>query len=296
MCDASLQVRKPKQDSAVTVLKFGGSSVKSIGRMQHVVGIIQEVCRTQKALVVVSAMGDTTDHLIDLAQQCTNSPDKRELDVLLSTGEQVSIALLCILLKAAGITAKSFTGAQIGVLTESEHTSARILSVDAIAVQKALAENDVVVVAGFQGVTVDGDITTLGRGGSDTTAVALAAAAGAQECQIYTDVDGIFTSDPNKNADAQWIPEISYDDCLQLVRAGAQVMHDRSVVLAQQYGIDVRVRNTFKPSHPGTVICNSPADAGTQRQVEYETRSFAPHANNCGQIRELEPRQLQYAV
>jgi aspartate kinase len=154
----------------------------------------------------------------------------------------------------------------------------------------------VVVVAGFQGVTVDGDITTLGRGGSDTTAVALAAAAGARECQIYTDVDGIFTADPNKDVNAQWIPEISYDDCLRLVRAGAQVMHDRSVVLAQQYGIDVRVRNTFKPSHPGTVICESQVSAGTQRQLEYETRSIVAHANNCGQIRELEPRQLQYAV
>lgn len=256
MCDIDLQLREQQLNFApgVAVLKFGGSSVKSVGRMQHVVSLIANRCRNQKVLVVVSAMGDTTDHLHTLALQCSADPDKRELDVLLATGEQVSIALLSILLKAAGIKAKSFTGTQIGLLTESSHGRARILLVDLEIVAQSLAENDVVVVAGFQGVTVDGDITTLGRGGSDTTAVALAVAAGAAECEIYTDVDGIFTCDPNKDPLARQIPNIDYDDCLAIVRGGAQVMHDRSIVLAQQYGLKVRVKNTFKPDHLGTLI------------------------------------------
>jgi aspartate kinase len=236
------------------VLKFGGTSVKTIGRMQHVAGIISEFCRKGKVIVVVSAMGDTTDHLLSLASQCTEKPDSRELDVLLSTGEQVSIALLSIILRNAGISAKSFTGAQVGIVTEPCHGAARILEIDPVQVQHALETNDVCVVAGFQGVTPDGDITTLGRGGSDTTAVALAAAVKADECHIYTDVDGIYNADPNKCADAEFIPVITYDHCLRLVEDGAQVMHDRAVSLAKQYGVRLRVRNTFKPDLPGTFI------------------------------------------
>jgi aspartate kinase len=239
----------------VAVLKFGGTSVKTIGRMHHVAGIISDFCKKDKVVVVVSAMGDTTDHLLSLANQCTDSPDKRELDVLLSTGEQVSIALLSIILRNAGIQAKSFTGGQIGLLTESCFGSARIVQVDGNVIKSALEDHDVVVVAGFQGVTIDGDITTLGRGGSDTSAVALAAAVCADECHIFTDVNGIYTRDPNKFADAEFIPEIGYEHCLQLAQNGAQVMHDRAVILARQYGVKVRVRNTFKPENPGTLIC-----------------------------------------
>lgn len=255
MCENNLQI----QDNQFVrknpaVLKFGGSSVKGVGRMQHVANIIADACKYQKVVVVVSAMGDTTDHLLSLAASCTNEPDRRELDVLLSTGEQVSIALLSIILKDKGINVKSFTGSQLGILTENEFGSARILSIDSDLVSKALSENDVVVVAGFQGVTIDGQITTLGRGGSDTSAVALAAACNAVECQIFTDVDGIFTADPNKVAGAEFIPEISYDDCLYLTQNGAQVMHDRAVILAKRYGVKVRVRNTFNPGHEGTII------------------------------------------
>lgn len=241
---------------ATFVLKFGGSSVKTIGRMQHVASIVSEFCKRGKVVVVVSAMGDTTDHLLSLASQCTDSPDKRELDVLLSTGEQVSIALLSIILRNCGLRAKSFTGGQVGIVTEPAFGAARILEIEPTQICSALEENDVCVVAGFQGVTVDGDITTLGRGGSDTTAVALAAAVKADECHIYTDVDGIYTADPNKAADAEFIPEIGYDHCLRLVQAGAQVMHDRAVSLAKQYGVRLRVRNTFKPEHAGTLICS----------------------------------------
>ncbi len=290
MSDVDLQIREELSNfaPAVAVLKFGGSSVKSVGRMQHVVGLIAERCRTQKVLVVVSAMGDTTDHLHSLALQCSADPDKRELDVLLATGEQVSIALLSILLKAAGIKAKSFTGTQIGMLTETSHGRARILLVDSAIVAQALAENDVVVVAGFQGVTVDGDITTLGRGGSDTTAVALAVAAGAEECEIYTDVDGIFTSDPNIDPLAKQIPTINYDDCLSIVRSGAQVMHDRSILLAQQYGLKVRVKNTFKPEHVGTLIEQSQAPlatvVGADRFLGFSGRDELRSARICREV------------
>lgn len=268
----------------VAVLKFGGTSVKSVARMQHVADIIEKKCAQEKTIVVVSAMGHTTDHLIDLARQCEGEPDKRELDVLLSTGEQVSIALLSIILKARGVRAKSFTGAQIGVLTEDEFGAAKIVCIDPWKLTCALEDVDVAVVAGFQGVTLGGDITTLGRGGSDTSAVALAAAANASVCEIYTDVDGIFTSDPNKDENAELFDQIDYDDCLKLVRAGAQVMHDRSIILAQQYGVNVRVRNTFKPEHCGTLICClsrnvrylHETDAAVQRPYDslYRTREL----------------------
>jgi aspartate kinase len=250
----------------VFVLKFGGTSVKTVARMQHVADIISDFSKRGKVVVVVSAMGDTTDHLLSLASKCTETPDRRELDVLLSTGEQVSIALLSIVLRGCGLRAKSFTGAQAGIVTESCHGSARIVDVDSRILNNALCQNDVCVVAGFQGVTLDGDITTLGRGGSDTTAVALAAALKATECHIFTDVDGIFSADPNKVASAEFYPEIGYDECLRLVQAGAQVMHDRAVSLAKQYGVVLRVRNTFKPEHDGTLIAQ--LDRNLQRTCD----------------------------
>lgn len=258
MRSVSLRVNNAHKSVAqdIAVLKFGGTSVKGIGRMQNVAQIVQTFSKKQKTIVVVSAMGDTTDQLHQLALRCTSEPDKRELDVLLSTGEQVSIALLTMILKSCGVRAKSFTGQQIGMLTESEFGSAKILTVDAPHILQELQENDVIVVAGFQGSTIDGDITTLGRGGSDTTAVALAAAVNASECQIFTDVDGVFTADPNKVAGAVLIPEISFDDCFEMARNGAQVIHDRSVTLAKQHGVNIRVRNTFNSNHPGTLICD----------------------------------------
>jgi aspartate kinase len=238
----------------IAVLKFGGSSVKSIGRIQHVCDILSETAKKQPTLVVVSAMGDTTDYLLKMAKQCASSPDKRELDLLLSTGEQISISLVAMTLRAAGIRARSFTGQQVGIFTESIHNKARIVDIKSDTMKKAFQEYDVVVVAGFQGVTESGDVTTLGRGGSDTTAVALAAAVGAPVCDIFTDVDGIYTADPNAIKGARLLKRISYGEVLEMARMGAQVMHPRAVELARQYNIKIRVRNTFKPDNPGTTI------------------------------------------
>ena len=203
--DAKAATAGPEQVSQknVSVLKFGGTSVKNLARIQHVAEIVKDRLSegkhkdSQKLLVVVSAMGDTTDYLIKLGSQCAKTPDRRELDSLLSTGEQISITLLAMTLKEMGISARSFTAAQIGIFTEKVHSKARIVDINSESLMRALQKNDVLVVAGFQGVTADGDITTLGRGGSDTTACALAAAVGAEVCDIYTDVDGIYTADPN---------------------------------------------------------------------------------------------------
>lgn len=240
--------------SDIVVVKFGGTSVKNIGRIQHVCEILSRLSKTRKVMAVISAMGDTTDYLLKLAKQCANQPDKRELDSLLSTGEQISIALVAMTLREASVKAKSLTGSQVGIFTETVHTRARIVDIKTEAIEKAFLDNDVLIVAGFQGVTESGEITTLGRGGSDTTAVALAAAVKAKECDIYTDVDGIYTADPNKIHDARLLKRISYGEVLEMARLGAQVLHPRSVELARQYGIKLRVRNTFKPEHEGTVI------------------------------------------
>jgi len=238
--------------SKISVLKFGGTSVKNIGRINHVVDIVSK--QKNKCVVVVSAMGDTTDYLYDLAKRISTTPNKREVDLLLSTGEQVSIALLTIALQERGIKAKSFTGAQIGIKTDNIHSCARIVDICKGSIRAALDEHDVIVVAGFQGQSDCGEITTLGRGGSDTSAVALAAAAGADECHIYTDVDGIFTTDPNKFPQAELLDTISYSETIELARAGAQVLHPRAAELARDFSIKLRVRNTFKPDNPGTLI------------------------------------------
>jgi aspartate kinase len=238
--------------SKISVLKFGGTSVKNIGRINHVVDVVSK--QNNKCLVVVSAMGDTTDHLYELAKRFSTSPNKREVDLLLSTGEQVSIALLAIALQERGIKAKAFTGAQIGIKTDNIHSCARIVDICKSTIRAALEDNDVIVIAGFQGQTDCGEITTLGRGGSDTSAVALAAAAGADECHIYTDVDGIFTTDPNKFPQAKLLDTISYAETIELARAGAQVLHPRAAELARDFSIRLRVRNTFKPDNPGTLI------------------------------------------
>lgn len=237
----------------IAVLKFGGTSVKSIARIRHVCELIQGLPQKKK-VVIVSAMGDSTDHLIKLAKQCSESPDERELDLLLSTGEQVSISLIAMTLKALGLKSRSFTGPQLGILTDSNHNSARIIDINRDKLKKAVEENDVVVIAGFQGCDHEGELTTLGRGGSDTSAVAIAAALNADTCQIYTDVDGIFSADPQKIAKAVFLPEISYKELLELAQAGAQVMHPRAVELAEDYSIRLQIRNTFKPKHEGSTV------------------------------------------
>ncbi len=238
----------------IQVLKFGGSSVKSIGRIEHVASIVADCAKKSKVIVVVSAMGDTTDYLLKMAKSCSTSPEKRELDLLLSTGEQVSIALLAMKLQDMGVQARSLTGGQVGIFTESIHTNARIVDIRKETLSERLKDNDVLVVAGFQGVTETGDVTTLGRGGSDTTAVALAAAVDAIGCDIYTDVDGIYTTDPNLVKDAALIRQVSYGEVLEMARLGAKVLHPRAVELARQYDVKLRVRNTFKPEDQGTLI------------------------------------------
>ncbi len=234
------------------VQKFGGTSVKSIARIKNVAHIAARAARSTPIVVVVSAMGDTTDYLAKLARQTSNNPNQRELDALLSTGEQVSIALVAMALNELGARAVSMTGAQIGITTESVHTAARIVDIKTDRILHYLDRGFIVVAAGFQGTTSEGDVTTLGRGGSDTTAVALAAALGAEGCDIYTDVNGVYTADPNIVSTARLLKEISYEEMLEMARVGAQVLHPRAVELARKHQMRIRVRNTFNPDEEGT--------------------------------------------
>lgn len=243
------------ESTGIKVLKFGGTSVKSPQRLAHVAQIVSQYSCSSKTIVVVSAMGQHTDSLVELATRCSAKPDRRELDVLLSCGEQQTIALLSIILKDLGIKAKSFTGAQLGIVTEANYGNAEIVSIDKHKILQSLEENDVIVVAGFQGVTTGGDITTLGRGGSDTSAVAIAAAVGAKECEIYTDVDGVFSADPNIINGALQHDGISYEECPELADSGAQVIHPRAVECARENSLNVRIRNVFNASNRGTLVC-----------------------------------------
>ncbi len=238
----------------IKVLKFGGTSVKNPQRLAHVAQIVAYESKSYKTIVVVSAMGNTTDSLVQLAGRCSDSPNLRELDVLLASGEQQSIALLSIVLSDLGVRAKSFTGAQLGIVTESNYGNAEILSIDSTKIYDAFNSNEVIVVAGFQGVTTTGDITTLGRGGSDTSAVAITAAVGAESCDVFTDVDGIFTADPNIISGAIQHTNIGYDECLEMARKGAQVIHPRAVECARENLVLLRVRSVFNHSNSGTVI------------------------------------------
>ncbi|ADG05395.1 aspartate kinase [Kyrpidia tusciae] len=236
------------------VMKFGGSSVATAERM---VKVAQRVAKTKaeghQVAVVVSAMGDTTDDLIALAKQVNERPPARELDMLLSTGEQVSIAVLTMALQGLGVPATSLTGGQAGFRVEQVFGKARILEVRPDRVDALLRDGHVAVVAGFQGVTDDGEIATLGRGGSDTTAVALAAALKADVCEIYTDVDGVYTTDPRIVKEAAKIPEISYDEMLELANLGAVVLHPRAVEYAKLYRVPLVVRSSFHDG-PGTWV------------------------------------------
>ncbi|HZM90695.1 MAG TPA: aspartate kinase [Blastocatellia bacterium] len=236
------------------VQKFGGTSVKSLARIKNVADIIARSAEKTSVVAVVSAMGDTTDYLVKLAHQASNSPPRRELDALLATGEQISAALVAMALNDSGARAVSLTGAQLGITTESIHTAARIVDINTDRIRRHLDDGFIVVAAGFQGTTADGDTTTLGRGGSDTTAVALAAALGASTCDIFTDVSGVYTADPNIVSTARLLNEVSYEEMLEMARVGAQVLHPRAVELARKHGIPLRVRNTFDPDHQGTIL------------------------------------------
>jgi aspartate kinase len=239
---------------SLIVQKFGGTSVGDTDRIKNVANRIKMYYDQGHRLgVVVSAMGHTTDHLVDMAAALNQNPSRREMDMLLSTGEQVSIALLAMALENIGVPAVSFTGQQINMRTDSAHSNARILDIDTTRIIQAMDEKKVVIVAGFQGVEKGGNITTLGRGGSDTSAVALAAALKADECEIFTDVDGVYTTDPNKVPGARKMPMISYEEMLELARLGAGVLHSRSVELASKYDITIHVRSSFNNS-TGTLV------------------------------------------
>ncbi|MBE9159543.1 aspartate kinase [Nodosilinea sp. LEGE 06152] len=241
---------------ALIVQKYGGTSVGTVERIQAVAQRVKATVQAgNSVVVVVSAMGKTTDGLVKLAADITNQPSRREMDMLLSTGEQVSIALLTMALHAQGQEAISLTGAQVGIVTEAEHTRARILKIKTDRLQRHLSEGKVIVVAGFQGIsqTSDLEITTLGRGGSDTSAVALAAALGAEKCEIYTDVPGILTTDPRLVPEAQLMEEITSDEMLELASLGAKVLHPRAVEIARNYGVTLVVRSSWT-DEPGTRV------------------------------------------
>ena len=239
---------------SVIVQKYGGTSVGSVDRIKNVA---RRVAKTRAeghdVVVVVSAMSGETDKLIALAQAVSESPDEREMDVLLSNGERVTIALLAMALKDIGVDARSFTGRQCGIVTDKAHTKARIESIEAKAIKKALDDGKVAVVAGFQGITEDSDVTTLGRGGSDLTAVAVAAALKADFCDIYTDVDGVYTTDPNIVTKARKLDRVSYDEMLEMASLGAKVLQARSVEFAKKYNVPVRVLSSFTDA-PGTLV------------------------------------------
>ena len=244
---------------ALIVQKYGGTSVADLERIECVA---QRVKATREAgndvVVVLSAMGGETDRLLEMARQVSGKPAKRELDVLLSTGEQVSIALLCMCLAAKGCAARSFTGGQARIRTDASHTKARIQGIDVDALREALARSHVAVMAGFQGVDEAGNITTLGRGGSDTTAVALAAALEARECQIYTDVDGVYTSDPRVVPEARRLDTITFEEMLELASLGARVLQIRAVEFASKYNVTLRVLSSFEEGK-GTLITSEDA-------------------------------------
>ena len=230
---------------SLIVQKYGGSSVGDVSRIKRVArGIVAKKKQGHRLVVVVSAMSDTTDDLITLANQITNEPSKRELDMLLATGEQVSVSLLAMAIQNEGEKALSLTGPQVGIITDPFHTKARILDINADRIKKALQQGNIVIVAGFQGKTQGDEITTLGRGGSDLTAVALAKALQAKICEIYTDVDGIYTADPRVCPDAKKLDQVSYDEILELASLGAQVMHSRSIEVGKKFNVPIVVRNS----------------------------------------------------
>ncbi len=263
---------------ALVVQKYGGTSVGDIERIRNVA---RRVIRTRdeghQVVVVVSAMAGETDKLIRLAYQITPEPDEREMDVLISTGEQVSIALLAMALKSMGCDAKSYLGFQIKIATDSAFGKARITGIDSEKMLEDLKNGKVVVVAGFQGVDESENITTLGRGGSDTTAVAVAAAIRADVCEIYTDVDGVYTTDPNICSKARKLSRISYDEMLEMASLGAKVLQIRSVEFAKKYDVPIHVRSSFN-DHPGTIVCKE------EREMERVVVSGVTYNKNEAKI------------
>jgi len=236
------------------VQKYGGTSVADTNRIKEVAKrVVSQKKKGYKMVVVVSALGDTTDELISLAHKITEHPSEREMDMLISTGEQMSVALLAMAIHKLGYEAISFTGTQVGIITDASHTMAKILKINTKRIEEELNKGKVVIVAGFQGVSVTQDITTLGRGGSNLTAVALAKALDAKVCEMYTDVEGVYTADPRVVRQARKLPRISYEEMLELASAGAQVLQPRSVEVAKKFNVTIHVRSSFSKKE-GTII------------------------------------------
>ncbi|MBI4358643.1 MAG: aspartate kinase [Candidatus Omnitrophica bacterium] len=239
---------------ALIVQKFGGSSVANAERIKRVAKRVVETKRKgHRLVVVVSALGDTTDELLDLVGSITDRPSEREMDMLLATGEQVSVALLAMAIHRLGEKAISFTGPQVGIITDPTHTKARILDINTARIEQALRDGNIVIVAGFQGKTVAEEITTLGRGGSDLTAVALGKALRAKHCEIYTDVNGIYTADPRVVPSARKLDQVSYDEIMELASLGVQVMQSRSIEVGKKFNVPIYVRSSLNHSR-GTLI------------------------------------------
>ncbi|KGM13858.1 aspartate kinase [Cellulomonas bogoriensis] len=265
------------------VQKYGGSSVSDAESIKRVAKRIVEARRAgNDVAVVVSAMGDTTDELIDLANQVTPLPPSREMDILLTAGERISMSLLAMAIANLGVEAQSFTGQQAGVITDDEHGKARIIDVKATRIREALAEGNVAIVAGFQGVTEHtNDVTTLGRGGSDTTAVALAAGLDADVCEIYTDVDGVFTADPRIVPSARKIDRITYEEMLDMAASGAKVLMLRCVEYARRHGVPIHVRSSFS-GHEGTLVTDEPYEG--EGQMEQPIISGVAHDSSEAKV------------
>jgi len=243
----------------LVVQKYGGTSVGDAGRIQRVARRIVETKRAgQDVVVVVSAMAGETDRLLQLAHEIAESPNERELDVILATGEQVAIGLLSLAIQACGAKARSFTGTQVRILTDNVHTKARILNIDVERIRQALREGKIAIVAGFQGVSAEDEVTTLGRGGSDLTAVALAAALSADVCEIYTDVEGVYTADPSLVPTARKLPRISYEEMIEMASLGARVLQARAVEYAKNYNVSVHVRSSFSENRGTLVVQEDP--------------------------------------
>ncbi len=238
---------------AVVIMKFGGTSLATPALILSAAKRVSRICRKNSAVVVVSAMAQTTDKLFAMSKEITSKPEAREIDMLLTAGERISVALLSMALGKLHLEAVSYTGSQVGIITDTKHTDARILEIRGDRIKKAIAEHKIPVVCGFQGVSLDKEITTLGRGGSDTTALALGAALNAEKCIIYTDVDGVYTEDPKRFPGVKKISKLSYDEMLELSSHGARVLHPRASSIAARFHIPVEIRSSFN-NQAGTII------------------------------------------
>ena len=257
---------------SIIVQKYGGTSVADVDKLKKIAKLVAAVKEQEhEVVVVVSAMGKTTNQLIDMAKVLSPNPEKRELDMLLSTGERITMALLCIALNDLGIKAISLTGSQSGIITNDRYNNARVIEVRPFRVLDELARDQVVVIGGFQGVSYKRDITTLGRGGSDTSAVALAAALNAERCEIYSDVDGVYTTDPNIVKEAKHLPEISYQQIQEMAEAGAKVLNAQAIQFAKEAKIAIYARSTFNPGRETIIREFAPADRPSVIAVVHET-------------------------